>query len=144
MKNFFVITIVGFIVGLIISGIGIDIYSYISRSVNRFSVARTISKAEQMVAQDRYTEAIALYEKAYAKISSAMNDDKSEILVAKIKNNQGLCLSKRFEKTKDVLDFKQALSLFEEAYAVYKKIKNGELADQTEQNIKILEKMAEV
>lgn len=144
MKNFFVITIVGFIVGLIISGIGIDIYSYISRSVNRFSVARTISKAEQMVAQDRYTEAIALYEKAYAKISSAMNDDKSEILVAKIKNNQGLCLSKRFEKTKDVLDFKQALSLFEEACAVYKKIKNGELADQTEQNIKILEKMAEV
>jgi len=129
---------------LIISGIGIDIYSYISRSVNRFSVARTISKAEQMVAQDRYTEAIALYEKAYAKISSAMNDDKSEILVAKIKNNQGLCLSKRFEKTKDVLDFKQALSLFEEACAVYKKIKNGELADQTEQNIKILEKMAEV
>ena len=45
---------------------------------------------------------------------------------------------------KDVLDFKQALSLFEEAYATYKKIKNGELADQTEQNIKILENMAEV
>jgi tetratricopeptide (TPR) repeat protein len=97
-----------------------------------------------MVSQDKYDRAIELYEKAYAKISSSMNDDKTEILAAKIKNNQGLCLSKRFEKTKDILDFKQALSLFEEAYAVYKKIKNGELADQTEQNIKILEKMAEV
>jgi len=144
LKNFFVITIVGFIVGLIISGIGIDIYSYISRSVNRFSVARTISKAEQMVAQDRYTEAIALYEKAYAKISSAMNDDKSEILVAKIKNNQGLCLSKQFEKSKNILDFNSALTMFREAYATYTKIQNGELADQTEQNIKILEDMVKV
>ncbi|GAB1402327.1 hypothetical protein MASR1M68_12380 [Elusimicrobiota bacterium] len=144
MKNFFVITIVGFIVGLIISGIGIDIYSYISRSVNRFSVARTISKAEQMVAQDRYPEAIALYEKAYAKISSAMNDDKNDILVAKIKNNQGLCLSKQFEKSKNILDFDSALEMFREAYATYKKIQNGELADQTEKNIKILEDMAKV
>ncbi len=144
MKNFFVITIVGFIVGLIISGIGIDIYSYISRSVNRFSVARTISKAEQMVVQDRYPEAIALYEKAYAKISSAMNDDKNDILVAKIKNNQGLCLSKQFEKSKNILDFDSALEMFREAYATYKKIQNGELADQTEKNIKILEDMAKV
>lgn len=129
---------------MIISGIGIDIYSYISRSVNRFSVARTISKAEQMVAQDRYPEAIALYEKAYAKISSAMNDDKNDILVAKIKNNQGLCLSKQFEKSKNILDFDSALEMFREAYATYKKIQNGELADQTEKNIKILEDMAKV
>lgn len=144
MKNIFATTIVGFIVGLVISGVGIDIYSYISRSVNRFSVARTISKAEKMVAQDRYTEAIALYEKAYAKISSAMNDDKSEILVAKIKNNQGLCLSKQFEKSKNILDFNSALTMFREAYATYTKIQNGELADQTEQNIKILEDMVKV
>ena len=130
--------------GLILSGVIGDVFSYAARSYNRIYIARTISKAEKMVSQDRYDKAIELYEKAYAKISSSMNDDKTEILAAKIKNNQGLCLSKRFEKTKDVLDFKQALSLFEEAYAVYKKIKNGELADQTEQNIKILENMAEV
>lgn len=130
--------------GLILSGVIGDVFSYAARSYNRIYIARTISKAEKMVSQDRYDKAIELYEKAYAKISSSMNDDKTEILAAKIKNNQGLCLSKRFEKTKDVLDFKQALSLFEEAYATYKKIKNGELADQTEQNIKILENMAEV
>lgn len=129
---------------MIISGIGIDIYSYISRSVNRFYIARTISKAEQMVAQDRYPEAIELYEKAYAKITSAMNDDKNEILVAKIKNNQGLCLSKQFEKSKNILDFNSALAMFREAYATYKKIQNGELADQTEKNIKILEDMVKV
>lgn len=131
-------------VGLIISGIGIDIFSYISRSVNRFYIARTISKAERMVAQDRYPEAIALYEKAYAKICSAMNDDKNEILVAKIKNNQGLCLSKQFEKSKNILDFNSALVMFQEAYVTYKKIQNGELADQTEKNIKILEDMVKV
>ena len=144
MKNFFVITIVGFIVGLIISGVGIDIYSYISRSVNRFSIARTISKAEQMVAQERYPEAIGLYEKAYAKITSAMNDDENEILVAKIKNNQGLCLSKQFEKSKNIVDFNSALAMFQEAYVTYKKIQNGELADQTKKNIKILEDMVKV
>ncbi len=130
--------------GLVLSGVIADVFSYAAKSYNRLYIARTISKAEKMVSQDKYDRAIELYEKAYAKISSSMNDDKNEILIAKIKNNQGLCLSKRFEKTKDVLDFKQALSLFEEACAVYKKIKNGELADQTEQNIKILEKMAEV
>lgn len=130
--------------GLVLSGVIADVFSYAAKSYNRLYIARTIAKAEKMVSQDKYDRAIELYEKAYAKISSSMNDDKTEILAAKIKNNQGLCLSKRFEKTKDVLDFKQALSLFEEAYAVYKKIKNGELADQTEQNIKILEKMAEV
>lgn len=144
MKSVFVTIIVGFIVGLIISGVGIDIFSYISRSVNRFYIAKTISKAERMVAQDRYTEAIALYEKAYAKINSSMNDDKNEILVAKIKNNQGLCLSKQFEKSKNILDFNSALAMFQEAYATYKKIQNGELADQTEQNIKILEDMVKV
>ncbi len=130
--------------GLVLSGVIADVFSYAAKSYNRLYIARTIAKAEKMVSQDKYDRAIELYEKAYAKISSSMNDDKTEILAAKIKNNQGLCLSKRFEKTKDILDFKQALSLFEEAYAVYKKIKNGELADQTEQNIKILEKMAEV
>lgn len=130
--------------GLVLSGVIADVFSYAAKSYNRLYIARTIAKAEKMVSQDKYDRAIELYEKAYAKISSSMNDDKTEILAAKIKNNQGLCLSKRFEKTKDILDFKQALSLFEEAYAVYKKIKNDELADQTEQNIKILEKMAEV
>ena len=97
-----------------------------------------------MVAQDRYSEAIELYEKAYAKINSSVNGDKNEILIAKIKNNQGLSLSKQFEKSKDILDFNSALAMFKEAYATYKKIQNGELADQTEKNIKILEDMAKV
>ena len=122
MKNIFVTSIIGFIVGLIISGIGIDIFSYVSSSYNRLYIARTISKAERMVAQDKYKEAIELYEKAYAKITSTMNEDKNEILVAKIKNNQGLCLSKQFEKSKNMLDFDSALELFKEAYATYKKI----------------------
>jgi len=144
LKSIFVTIIVGFIVGLIISGVGIDIFSYVSRSINRFYIARTISKAEKMVAQDRYSEAIELYEKAYAKINSSVNGDKNEILIAKIKNNQGLSLSKQFEKSKDILDFNSALAMFKEAYATYKKIQNGELADQTEKNIKILEDMAKV
>jgi tetratricopeptide (TPR) repeat protein len=144
MKNVFLTTIIGFIVGLIISGVGIDIFSYISRSYNRLYIARTISKAEKMVAQDRYKEAIELYEKAYVKINSTMNNDKNEILIAKIKNNQGLCFSKQFEKSKNILDFDLALAMFQEAYATYKKIQNGELADQTEQNIKILEDMVKV
>jgi len=129
------------VAGLVLSGVLADVFSYAAGAYNRLYIARTISKAERMVAADNYEEAIKLYEKAYAKISSSMKDGKNMVLAAKINNNKGLCISKRFERTKNIIDFNEALSLFKEARETYKKIQNGELADQTEKNIKTLEEM---
>ena len=54
MKNVVVTVIVGFITGLIISGILFDIIKYVGKSFNRVYVAWNISKAEKFYSNERF------------------------------------------------------------------------------------------
>ena len=135
--------ILGFIVGLILSGVLVDIYSYVKGSVDRIIIARNISKAEQYVKDGQYQQAIEIYEKVYAKIKP--KKEKNESLFGKVANNLGLSLVENSRTNKngnDLLNSKQvqkAVELFKEAKSSFIKIKNQTLADQTEYNIKTLE-----
>ena len=136
--------ILGFIVGLILSGVLIDVYSYIKGSVDRIIIARNISKAEQYVKDGQYQQAIEIYEKVYAKIKP--KKEQNESLFGKVANNLGLSLVENSgginKSNKNFLNSKQAkkaLEMFKEAKDSFLKIKNNKLADQTEQNIKMLE-----
>ena len=130
MKNVAVTVIVGFITGLIISGILFDVIKYIGKSFNRVSVSWNISKAEKFYSIGRFSDSVLTYKKTLPKISS---DNK--ILLAKTKNNLGLSLYKNYTVTKNINELNEALTLFNEAKSIYLEINNKELADQTEKNI---------
>ena len=130
MKNVVVTVIVGFITGLVISGILFDVIKYIGKSFNRVSVSWNISKAEKFYSIGRFSDSVLTYKKTLPKISS---DNK--ILLAKTKNNLGLSLYKNYTVTKNINELNEALTLFNEAKSIYLEINNKELADQTEKNI---------
>ena len=134
MKNVAVTVIVGFITGLVISGILFDVIKYIGKSFNRVSVSWNISKAEKFYSNGRFSDSVLIYKKTLPKISK---DNK--ILLAKTKNNLGLSLYKDYTLTKNNNELNEALSLFNEAKTIYTEINNTNLADQTDKNIFIIQ-----
>lgn len=134
MKNIAVTVIVGFITGLVISGILFDVIKYIGKSFNRVSVSWNISKAEKFYSNGRFSDSVLIYKKTLPKISK---DNK--ILLAKTKNNLGLSLYKNYTITKNNDELNEALSLFNEAKTIYTEINNTNLADQTDKNILIIQ-----
>ncbi len=130
MKNIAVTVIVGFITGLVISGILFDVIKYIGKSFNRVSVSWNISKAEKFYSNGRFSDSVLMYKKTLPKISS---DNK--ILLAKTKNNLALSLYKNYLTTNNDEELNEALNLFKEAENIYLEIGNNELADQTAKNI---------
>lgn len=149
MKATSLSTILGFIVGLILSGVLVDVYSYVKSSIDRIIIARNISKAEQYVKDGQYQQAIEIYEKVYEKIKP--KKEKNYSLFGKVANNLGLSLVENSRantngNNNDLLKSKQinkALEMFEEAKDSFIKIKNNKLADQTEHNIKMLKQSAD-
>jgi len=138
VKSFFATLIIGFIAGLVISGILADVFSYAGKSLNRINVARIISKAERSFADERFSDAVSLYEKALAKI----NPD-NKILYAKTKNNLALSIYKKAEIEKDDVGFAKALDLFLQAQAVYAHTDNKKLSEETDKNIQAARQMVE-
>lgn len=134
MKNIAVTVIVGFITGLVISGILFDVIKYIGKSFNRVSVSWNISKAEKFYSNGRFSDSVLIYKKTLPKISK---DNK--ILLAKTKNNLGLSLYKDYTLTKNNDELNEALSLFNEAKTIYTEINNTNLADQTDKNILVIQ-----
>ena len=134
MKNVAVTVIVGFITGLVISGILFDVIKYIGKSFNRVSVSWNISKAEKFYSNGRFSDSVLIYKKTLPKISK---DNK--ILLAKTKNNLGLSLYKDYTLTKNNDELNEALSLFNEAKTIYTEINNTSLADQTDKNILVIQ-----
>ena len=134
MKNIAVTVIVGFITGLVISGILFDVIKYIGKSFNRVSVSWNISKAEKFYSNGRFSDSVLIYKKTLPKISK---DNK--ILLAKTKNNLGLSLYKDYTVTKNNDELNEALSLFNEAKTIYTEINNTNLADQTDKNILVIQ-----
>jgi len=134
MKNVAVTVIVGFITGLVISGILFDVIKYIGKSFNRVSVSWNISKAEKFYSNGRFSDSVLIYKKTLPKISK---DNK--ILLAKTKNNLGLSLYKDYTLTKNNNELNEALSLFNEAKTIYTEINNTNLADQTDKNILVIQ-----
>ena len=130
MKNIAVTVIVGFITGLVISGILFDVIKYVGKSFNRVSVSWNISKAEKAYSNGRFSDSVLIYKKTLPKIDS---DNKT--LIAKTKNNLALSLYKNYLTTNSGEELNEALNLFKEAETVYLEIGNNELADQTSQNI---------
>ncbi len=130
MKNIVVTVVVGFITGLVISGILFDVIKYVGKSFNRVSVSWNISKAEKAYSNGRFSDSVLIYKKVLPKIDS---DNKT--LIAKTKNNLALSLYKNYLTTNNSEELNDALSLFKEAETIYLEIGNNELADQTAQNI---------
>ncbi len=130
MKNIAVTVIVGFITGLVISGILFDVIKYVGKSFNRVSVSWNISKAEKAYSGGRFSESVLIYKKTLPKIDS---DNKT--LIAKTKNNLALSLYKNYLTTNNSEELNEALTLFKEAETIYLEIGNNELAEQTAKNI---------
>ena len=130
MKNIAVTVIVGFITGLVISGILFDVIKYVGKSFNRVSVSWNISKAEKAYSGGRFSDSVLIYKKTLPKIDS---DNKT--LIAKTKNNLALSLYKNYLTTNNSEELNEALKLFKEAETIYLEIGNNELAEQTAKNI---------
>ncbi len=130
MKNIAVTVIVGFITGLVISGILFDVIKYVGKSFNRVSVSWNISKAEKAYSNGRFSDSVLIYKKTLPKIDS---DNKT--LIAKTKNNLALSLYKNYLTTNNSEELNEALNLFKEAETIYLEIGNNELAEQTAKNI---------
>lgn len=134
MKNVVVTVIVGFITGLVISGILFDVIKYVGKSFNRISVSWDISKAEKLYSNGRFSDSIFLYKKVLPKIPQ---DNK--MLVAKTKNNLGLCIYKNYQITKNADELNEALILFQEAQLIYLELNDTNLANQSQKNISIIQ-----
>ncbi|MBR3627507.1 MAG: hypothetical protein IKN42_01515 [Elusimicrobia bacterium] len=130
MKNIVVTVIVGFITGLVISGILFDVIKYIGKSFNRVSVSWNISKAEKFYSNGRFSDSVFVYKKIIPKISP-----ENKVLLAKTKNNLALSLYKNYLITKNSEELNESLTLFKEAETIYLEIGNQELAEQTAKNI---------
>lgn len=130
MKNIAVTVVVGFITGLVISGILFDVIKYVGKSFNRVSVSWNISKAEKAYSNGRFSDSVLIYKKVLPKIDS---DNKT--LIAKTKNNLALSLYKNYLTTNNNEELNEALTLFKEAEVIYVEIGNNELAEQTAKNI---------
>ena len=130
MKNIAVTVIVGFITGLVISGILFDVIKYVGKSFNRVSVSWNISKAEKAYSNERFSDSVLIYKKVLPKI-----DSNNKILIAKTKNNLALSLYKNYLVTNNSEELNEALNLFKEAETIYLEIGNKELAEQTAKNI---------
>lgn len=151
MKNIAVTVIVGFITGLVISGILFDVIKYVGKSFNRVSVSWNISKAEKAYSDGRFSDSVLIYKKTLPKI-----DTDNKTLIAKTKNNLALSILKNIEQEKnisfsndtenifnsnDILELNEALSLLNQANDLYVETANIELSSQTTKNIQILEKI---
>ena len=130
MKNIVVTVIVGFITGLVISGILFDVIKYVGKSFNRVSVSWNISKAEKAYSNERFSDSVLIYKKVLPKI-----DSDNKILIAKTKNNLALSLYKNYLASNNSEELNEALNLFKEAETIYLEIGNNELAEQTAKNI---------
>ena len=130
MKNIAVTVIVGFITGLVISGILFDVIKYVGKSFNRVSVSWNISKAEKAYSNGRFSDSVLIYKKTLPKI-----DTDNKTLIAKTKNNLALSLYKNYLTTNNSEELNEALTLFKEAETIYLEIGNNELAEQTAKNI---------
>lgn len=130
MKNIAVTVIVGFITGLVISGILFDVIKYVGKSFNRVSVSWNISKAEKAYSGGRFSDSVLIYKKTLPKI-----DLDNKTLIAKTKNNLALSLYKNYLTTNNNEELNEALKLFKEAETIYLEIGNNELAEQTAKNI---------
>ena len=130
MKNIAVTVIVGFITGLVISGILFDVIKYVGKSFNRVSVSWNISKAEKAYSGGRFSDSVLIYKKTLPKI-----DTDNKTLIAKTKNNLALSLYKNYLTTNNSEELNEALTLFKEAETIYLEIGNNELAEQTAKNI---------
>jgi hypothetical protein len=150
VKNIVVTVIVGFITGLVISGILFDVIKYVGKSFNRVSVSWNISKAEKAYSNERFSDSVLIYKKTLPKISF---DNK--ILLAKTKNNLALSILKNVEKEKnisisdnntenitnvnDIAELNEALEFLNQAKDLYIETNNIDLSSQTIKNIQILE-----
>ena len=130
MKNIAVTVIVGFITGLVISGILFDVIKYVGKSFNRVSVSWNISKAEKAYSNGRFSDSVLIYKKTLHKI-----DSENKTLIAKTKNNLALSLYKNYLKTNNAEELNESLNLFKEAETIYLETGNKELAEQTAKNI---------
>ena len=130
MKNIAVTVIVGFITGLVISGILFDVIKYVGKSFNRVSVSWNISKAEKAYSDGRFSDSVLIYKKVLPKIS-----EDNKILLAKTKNNLGLSLYKNYLTTQNKEEITEAMDLMQDAENLYLEAGNKELAEQASQNL---------
>ncbi|MEA5000387.1 MAG: hypothetical protein VB017_00710 [Endomicrobiaceae bacterium] len=138
MKNLWMTVIVGFIAGLVISGVLFDAFVYIGKSFNRISVAWTVSKAEKSFSAGRFSDAVLLYEKVLPKINI-----ENKRLYAKTKNNLALSIFRNAELSNNINDVSKSIDIFLEAEQIYLAMNDKELSEQTAKNIQAAQKAKE-
>ncbi|MDR3111595.1 MAG: hypothetical protein LBU55_00255 [Elusimicrobiota bacterium] len=132
--NFFIL----FIAGLAISGVLWDFIGLVKILAIRIYTAVEVSSAEKLTAQENYLKAAAKYEKSLPHIKE---DNKK--LLAKVKNNLGLCYFYLYEKERRD-EFKQkSILFFEQALALYEETKSTIAAQETMKNLQNAKKLLE-
>jgi len=122
--------IVGFIAGLVISGVLGDIIIIVNNAAGRVTSAWSVSKAERHISGGNFSKAVKEYEKALKKISP---DNKR--LIAKIKNNMALSIFTEADKEGNAERIRESLEMFSEPLALYKELNDAESIKQVETNI---------
>jgi tetratricopeptide (TPR) repeat protein len=134
----FLTAAIGFVFGLVISGVLGDLLSTVKNSIQRIYIAWDIAAAEKMYANENFDEASQKYETILKKINP--NNKK---LIAKTKNNLALSIFAQFEGSgnKDAEMLKKPVKLFEEALSYYEEMKDGEGSRQIKNNLGAAEKI---
>ena len=122
--------LIGFIAGLVISGVLGDIIVAVNTSAGRISAAWMVSRAEKHIAGGNFSKAVEEYEKALPKISL-----KNKKLLAKVKNNMALSKFTLADNGKDREGIEEAILMFSESLELYKELGDTESIKQVETNM---------
>lgn len=130
-KNRPLVTIaIGFIAGLVISGVLADLIIVAKNAAGRVSSAWSVSRAEKYIAGGSFSKAKKEYEKA---LKNLKPDNKK--LLAKVKNNMALIIFTEADQEKDAVRIKESLEMFSQSLELYKELNDSESIKQVEINI---------
>ena len=122
--------IVGFIAGLVISGVLGDIIVALNNAAGRITSAWSVSRAEKYVSGGDFYKAEKEYENALKKI----NPDNKK-LIAKVKNNMALSVFAQAANDKNSDRIKESIAIFSQSLDLYKELNDSESIKQVETNI---------
>jgi tetratricopeptide (TPR) repeat protein len=137
MRAFWTI-VIGFIAGLVVSGVLGDLIIVAKNSVVRIYCAWEIVSAEKMVAAGDFSNAISEYENVLKYISP-----ENKKLLAKTKNNLAMSVFSAADKEKNRRSLQKSIEIFDEALALYREINYAEGVKQVEINIQTAKSVLE-
>ncbi len=135
-KNVFVTIVVGFIFGLVISGILGDLISFGISAVERISCSWSVSKAEKYIADGDFEKAKIEYEKI-------LNNKKidNQKIIAKVKNNLALIIFTQGDKENNLTKIENSIKMFSQSLEIYERLKDVDSIKKLKNNIEQAQKV---